>query len=192
MHPKVDAFLAQETLWRAEFEMLRGLLLESGLSEELKWGKPCYTLGGKNVALIHGFKHYCAILFLKGALLKDPQSVLIQQTEAVQAARQLRFTHGTEITRREKIIKAFLKEAIALEKSGAEVRMKPTAEFAVPEELKKKFADIRGFRSAFASLTPGRQRAYLHYFAQAKRSQTRATRIENHVARILAGKGLDD
>ncbi|AKV00295.1 DUF1801 domain-containing protein [Labilithrix luteola] len=188
----MDAFLKREEKWRAEFEKLRELLLESGLTEELKWGQPCYALDDKNVALIHGFKDYCAILFHKGALLKDPKDILIQQTKNVQAARQIRFTSVAEVTKLAKTIKAYLREAIAIERAGLKVEFKKTAEFELPEEFESKLAKSAKLKKAFAALTPGRQRAYIFHFSQPKQSKTRAARVEKNIPRILEGLGLDD
>lgn len=192
MNPKVNAFLEREDTWRAEFEKLRKILLDSGLTEDLKWGQPCYALDGKNVALIHGFKEYCAVLFIKGALLDDPEGVLIQQTPNVQSARQMRFQSVQEVTRRAKTVKAYLQQAIAVERSGRKVEHKKTAAFAMPEEFASKLAASAKLKAAFAKLTPGRQRAYLLHFAQPKLPKTRAARVEKHVPRILEGLGLDD
>jgi len=192
MNPKVDAFLKRQEKWRAEFEKLRGILLESGLTEELKWGQPCYALDGKNVALIHGFKEYCAILFHKGALLQDPKGVLIQQTKNVQAARQIRFTSVQEVTKLEKTVKACVREAIEIERAGLKVQFKKTEDLEWPEEFESKVAANAKLQAAFAALTPGRQRAYIFHFSQPKLSTTRAARVEKHVPRILQGLGLDD
>ena len=192
MNPKVDAVVRKQTRWRAEFEELRRILLASGLTEELKWGQPCYALDGKNVALIHGFKDYCAVLFHKGVLLKDPRGVLIQQTKNVQAARQLRFTSVRDVRRLEKTLRAYLQEAIALERAGKQVPLKRTEEFERPEELESELAADAALREAFASLTPGRQRAYLLYFSQPKQSKTRSARVQKYLPRILEGFGLDD
>jgi uncharacterized protein YdeI (YjbR/CyaY-like superfamily) len=192
MNPKVDAFLKRQDKWRGEFEKLRAILLDSGLTEELKWGQPCYALDGKNVALIHGFKEYCAILFNKGSLLKDPKGVLIQQTKNVQAARQIRFTSVQEVTRLAKVVKAYVHEAIEIERAGLRVQFKETAELEVPEEFQSKLAANAKLRKAFAALTPGRQRGYIFHFSQPKLSTTRAARVEKHVPRILEGLGLDD
>ena len=192
MNPKVDAVVRKQTRWRAEFEELRRILLASGLTEELKWGQPCYALDGKNVALIHGFKDYCAVLFHKGVLLKDPRGVLIQQTKNVQAARQLRFTSVQDVRRLEKTLRAYLQEAIALERAGKQVPLKRTEEFERPEELESELAADAALREAFASLTPGRQRAYLLYFSQPKQSKTRSARVQKYLPRILEGFGLDD
>lgn len=192
MNPKVDAFLKRQANWRAELEKLREILLESGLTEELKWGKPCYALDGKNVTLIHGFKEYCAILFHKGALLKDPKGVLIQQTKNVQAARQIRFTSVQEVTKLERTVKAYVREAIEIERKGLQVQFRKTEDFERPEEFELKLAASARFEKAFAALTPGRQRAYIFHFSQPKLSKTRAARVEKHIPRILKGLGLDD
>ena len=192
MNRKVDSFLKRQDHWRAEFEKLREILLASGLTEELKWGQPCYALDGKNVALIHGFKEYCAILFNKGALMKDPQGVLIQQTKNVQAARQIRFASVQEVTKLAKTVKAYVHEAIEIERAGLKVPFKKTEEFTLPEELASKLAKNAKLRAAFAALTPGRQRAYIFHFSQPKRSATRTARVEKHITRILKGLGLDD
>jgi len=189
---KVDAFLGRAKNWRAEFEALRAIIADSELEEDFKWGQPCYTLDGHNVVLMHGFKEYCALLFFKGALMKDPKNLLIQQTENVQAARQIRFRELADITRQEKVLKSYIKDAIALEKSGAKVEMKKTAEFSFPEELEYAMDDKPALRTAFEELTPGRQRAYLLHFSSAKQAKTRIARIEKCTQRILDGKGLDD
>lgn len=192
MNPKVDAFLKAEKKWQKELSELRRIVLSCGLEEDLKWGQPCYTLEGKNIVLIHGFKEYCALLFMKGALLKDEEGLLIQQTENVQAGRQIRFTSAGEIGRLEKSLKAYVREAIEIEKSGQKVEMKKTEEYEVPEEFQRKLGDFPALRTAFEALSPGRQRAYLYYFSQAKQSKTREARVEKCVPRILEGKGLDD
>ncbi|NVM74291.1 uncharacterized protein YdeI (YjbR/CyaY-like superfamily) [Duganella sp. SG902] len=189
---KVDAFLERAKNWRAEFEALRAIIADSGLEEDFKWGQPCYTLDGHNVVLMHGFKEYCALLFFKGALMKDPKNLLIQQTENVQAARQIRFKELADITRQEKVLKSYIKDAIALEKSGAKVEMKKTAEFSFPEELEHAMDEKPALRTAFEELTPGRQRAYLLHFSSAKQAKTRISRIEQCTQRILDGKGLND
>ncbi|HEY1789919.1 MAG TPA: YdeI family protein [Verrucomicrobiae bacterium] len=192
-NPKVDQFLKEAEAWREEFKKLRSIILDcGGLTEELKWGKPCYSFEGNNVVLIHGFKEYCAILFMKGALLKDKKGILIQQTENVQAARQARFISAQEITRQESILKAYINEAIKVQKSGLEVTYKKTNEFAIPEEFQKKLREMPALKTAFEGLTPGRQKGYLLYFAAAKQSQTRESRIEKCVDLILDGKGLND
>jgi len=191
-NPKVDWYFTKATQWKDESANLREIILECGLDEELKWGKPCYALTGSNVVLIHGFKAYCALLFMKGALLKDPKRILVQQTENVQAARQIRFTNLREIVELESVIKAYVKEAIELEKSGAEVVLKKTSEFKMPEEFKKRLKESAALKKAFESLTPGRQRGYLLYFSGAKQASTREARVEKCVDRILKGKGMDD
>jgi uncharacterized protein YdeI (YjbR/CyaY-like superfamily) len=178
--------------WAAELVALRGLVLEAGLTEECKWGVPCYTINGGNVVIIHSFKEYCALLFFKGALLKDAKSLLIQQTENVQAGRQLRFTDVRDIVKLKTTIKAYLQEAIAVEKAGLKVAMKPTAEFAMPEEFQAKLDESLALKTAFEALTPGRQRAYLLHFAAAKQAKTREARIEKCTPQILSGKGLLD
>ena len=192
MNPKVDSFLKRQDKWRAEFEALRAIFLGSGLTEDLKWGQPCYALDGKNVALIHGFKEYCAILFHKGALLKDPKGVLIQQTKNVQAARQIRFTSALEVTKLAKTVKAYVREAIEIERAGLKVKFKKAEEFERPEEFESKLAASARLRAAFGALTPGRQRGYLLHFSQPKLSTTRAARVAKQIPRILEGLGLDD
>lgn len=178
--------------WREEFTKLRSIILDCGLKEELKWGKPCYSLEGANIVLIHGFKEYCAILFMKGALLKDKQGILIQQTENVQSARQVRFTSVGEIVKLAGILKAYVKEAMEVEKAGLQVKLKKTGDFPMPEEFQKKLRDMPVLKTAFEALTPGRQRGYLLYFAAAKQSETRESRIEKCTDLILDGKGLMD
>lgn len=192
MNPRVTEVHRKERRWPAEYAELRRLCLASGLNEELKWGHACYDLGGHNVMVLHGFKDYCALLFMKGALLKDPEGVLIQQTPNVQAARQIRFTSLAEIKRKKRAVKACIEQAIALEKSGAKVKLKSAAEFAVPEEFKRRLDSDPRLAAAFRALTPGRQRGYLLYFASAKQSSTRAARVEKHASRILKGLGLLD
>jgi uncharacterized protein YdeI (YjbR/CyaY-like superfamily) len=192
MNPKVDSFLKRQDKWRAEFEKLREIFLETGLTEDLKWGQPCYALDGKNVALMHGFKEYCAILFIKGALLQDAKGVLIQQTKNVQAGRQIRFTSVRDVTRLEKTVKAYLREAIEIERAGLKVPFKKTEEIELPEELASRLAKNAKLRAAFAALTPGRQRAYIFHFSQPKLPTTRIARVEKHIPRILEGLGLDD
>jgi uncharacterized protein YdeI (YjbR/CyaY-like superfamily) len=192
MNPKVQWFFDKETAWQACYALLRELALESGLAEELKWGHPCYTLNGKNVFLMHGFNNYCALLFHKGALLKDDEGLLVQQTKDVQSARQLRFTGLKEIQRQENLIVRYMQEAIAVEKAGLKVPMKTTAEFRMPAEFVLAMKQMPELKKAFNTLTPGRQRGYLLYFASAKQAKTREARIEKQVDRILAGKGLDD
>ncbi|MGO8996995.1 MAG: YdeI/OmpD-associated family protein [Polyangiaceae bacterium] len=192
MNPKVDSFLKRQDKWRAEFEKLREILLDSGLTEDLKWGQPCYALDGKNVALIHGFKEYCAILFIKGALLQDAKGVLIQQTKNVQAGRQIRFTSVQEVTKLAKTVKAYVREAIEIERAGLKVPFKKTEEIELPAEFESKLARNAKLKAAFAALTPGRQRGYIFHFSQPKLSTTRAARVEKHIPRILEGLGLDD
>jgi uncharacterized protein YdeI (YjbR/CyaY-like superfamily) len=192
MNPKVDFFFTKAKKWQQEFNKLRTIILDCQLTEELKWGVPCYTFQKKNIVLIHGFKDYCAILFVKGALLKDTKGVLIQQTENVQAARQLRFTDVLEILKLEPTLKAYIHEAIEAEKAGLKVNYKKTSEFTFPEEFISKLEEVPGLQDAFDALTPGRQRAYLFYFSQPKQSKTREARIEKCMPQILAGKGLND
>jgi uncharacterized protein YdeI (YjbR/CyaY-like superfamily) len=191
-NPKVDSFLKRQDKWRPEFEKLRAILLGSGLTEDLKWGQPCYALDDKNVALIHGFKEYCAILFMKGALLKDPKGVLIQQTKNVQSARQIRFTSVQEVTKLAKTVETYVREAIEVERAGLKVQRKKTEDFELPEEFESKLAKNAKLRAAFAALTPGRQRGYIFHFSQPKLSTTRAARVDKHIPRILEGLGLDD
>jgi uncharacterized protein YdeI (YjbR/CyaY-like superfamily) len=192
MNPKVDAFLRARKTWRKEFTKLRAIILACGLDEEMKWGWPCYSLGDKNVILMHGFKEYCAVLFPKGALLKDPEGVLIQQTKNVQAARQIRFTSLADVVKQEKTLKAYVREAIAVEKAGLRVPMKRTKDFEMPEELETKLDASAALRKAFEELTPGRQRGYLLYFAQAKQAKTREARVAKYIPKILEGLGLLD
>lgn len=192
MNPKVDWFFNKDTQWKEAFGMLRDIALDSGLTEELKWGHPCYTLNGKNVFLIHGFKAYCALLFHKGALLKDDAGMLVQQTDHVQGARQLRFTGLKEIIWQERVVKDYIREAIEVERAGLKAPMKKTAEFAMPDEFRHALKEMPGLKRAFQALTPGRQRGYLLYFASAKQARTREARIAKHIDRMMAGKGLDD
>jgi uncharacterized protein YdeI (YjbR/CyaY-like superfamily) len=192
MNPSVTKVHAKEKRWSAEFAALRQLCLGSGLNESLKWGQACYDLNGGNVVLIHGFKDYCALLFIKGALLKDPKGILIQQTKNVQAGRHLRFTSLANINKHKTAIKSYIKEAIAVEKSGAKVPMKDTAQFAMPEEFSKRLDSDPKLAEAFRALTPGRQKGYLLHFAGAKQSATRTARVEKHAPRILQGLGLND
>ncbi len=192
MNPKVDVFLSKAKRWQKEFQKLRMILLDCGLTEELKWGNPCYTFNNSNVVLIHGFKEYCALLFFKGTLLKDVNNILIKQTEHVQSARQIRFTHIREIVEMKPILKAYIDEAIAVEKAGLKVDFKKTSEFTIPEEFQNKLAENPALKTAFDALTPGRQRAYILYFSAAKQSKTRESRVEKWMPKILNGKGLDD
>ncbi len=192
MNPKVDFYFKKAGKWQSEFKKLREIALSTGLDEELKWGHPCYSLEGKNVFLMHGFKEYCALLFMKGALLKDPKGILIQQTKDVQAARQMRFTSLAEIKKLEPSIKAYMKEAIKVEKSGAKVEMKKTSQFEMPEEFEAALKANPKLKKAFTELTPGRQRGYLLYFSSAKQAKTREARIEKYTPNILDGKGLED
>jgi uncharacterized protein YdeI (YjbR/CyaY-like superfamily) len=192
MNPLVTQVHGKETRWSDEYAALRELCLASGLNEELKWGQACYDLSGGKVVLIHGFKDYCALLFLKGALLKDPKGILIQQTRNVQAARQIRFTSLADINEQKAAVKAYIKEAIAVEKSGAKVQMKSVAQFDVPEEFKQRLNKDPGLAKAFRALTPGRQKAYMLHFAGAKQAATRTARVQKHASRILQGLGLDD
>ena len=192
MNSDVDWFFDKDTKWKKEYEQLRMIVLNCGLNEELKWGCPCYTFEGSNIVLIHGFKEYCALLFFKGALLSDANNILIQQTENVQSARQIRFTNLKEIVKMEKILKAYIYEAIEVEKAGLQVKLKKTSDFKMPEEFQIKLNKNKALKKAFDALTPGRQRAYLFYFSQPKQSKTREARIEKYMQQILEGKGLDD
>lgn len=192
MNPKVDWFFAKDTKWRAAYEKLRTVVLGCGLIEELKWGCPCYTFNNSNIVLIHGFKEYCAFLFFKGTLLNDANGILIQQTANVQSARQIRFTSAKEIVKVEKILKAYIYEAIEVERAGLKVKLKKTTDFKIPEEFQTKLNKMPALKKAFDALTPGRQRAYFFYFAQAKQSKTREVRIEKYIPQILKGKGLED
>jgi uncharacterized protein YdeI (YjbR/CyaY-like superfamily) len=191
-NPKVDWYFTKAKQWKEESERLRAIILDCGLDEELKWGKPCYAFEGSNIVLIHGFKEYCAILFMKGALLKDSKKILVQQTENVQAARQIRFKNLQEIVALEPAIKAYVKEAIEVEKAGVEMPLKKTSEFKMAEEFRKKLEENAALKKAFEALTPGRQRGYLLYFSGAKQSATREARVEKCMPQILKGKGLDD
>lgn len=191
-NPKVDAFLGKAKNWQEEFEKLREIALACDLSEDLKWGQPCYTLENANIVLIHGFKEYCAFLFFKGALLKDPKKILVQQTENVQAARQIRFTSAQQIEKMKSTLKAYIREAIEVEKSGLSVEFKKTDEFAVPEEFQRQLDETPGLKDAFEALTPGRQRGYLLHFSSAKQSKTREARIEKCIPMIFDGLGLND
>ena len=192
MNPKVDFYFSKAKKWQEEFRKLRTVILDSELTEELKWGVPCYTFQKSNIVLIHGFKEYCAILFIKGALLRDVHGLLIQQTENVQAARQIRFTNLREIVEMEPILKAYIHEAIEVEKAGLKVNYKKATEFIIPEEFINKLEEVPGLQDAFDALTPGRQRAYILYFSAPKQSKTRESRIEKCMQQILNGKGLND
>ena len=191
MNPKVDWFFDKDTPWKDAYQRLRSLLLATELTEELKWGCPCYQWNGKNVVLIHGFKNYCALLFHKGSLLDDSAGLLVQQTANVQAARQIRFASVHEVVKLERAVKGYVRQAIEVEKSGRKVTLKKTAEFAVPDEFARRLKGSVKLKKAFEALTPGRQRAYLLHFASAKQSKTREDRIDKSVERILAGQGLD-
>lgn len=192
MNPKVDFYFNKAEKWQEAIEKLRMIVLDCQLTEELKWGCPCYTLEGNNIVLIHVFKEYCAFLFMKGALLKDPIGILVQQTENVQSARQIRFTSAEEIEEMEHILKVYIQDAIEVEKSGLEVEFKKTTEFNMPEEFQKKLDENPDLEHAFEALTPGRQRGYLLYFSGAKQSKTRTARVEKYMPKILDGKGLND
>jgi len=192
MNPKVDWFFDKAEKWHKEFEQLRTIVLACGLTEELKWGNPCYTFEGNNIVLIHGFKEYCALLFFKGALLKDAGQILIQQTKNVQGARQIRFADVKEIVKLKPSLKAYIYEAIEVEKAGLKVDLKKTEEFSVPVEFRNKLDKNPALKAAFKALTPGRQRAYLLYFAAPKQTATRESRIEKFTQPILDGKGLND
>jgi uncharacterized protein YdeI (YjbR/CyaY-like superfamily) len=192
MNPKVDFFFNKAKKWQEEYEKLRMIVLGCGLTEELKWGCPCYTFNNQNIVLIHGFKEYCAFLFFKGALLADPNGMLIQQTENVQSARQVRFSNALEIMEMEPILKTYIYEAIEVEKAGLKVEFKKTAEFKVADEFQIKLDKIPALKTAFEALTPGRQRGYNLYFSAPKQSKTREARVEKYMPQIMNGKGLDD
>jgi uncharacterized protein YdeI (YjbR/CyaY-like superfamily) len=192
MNPKADFYFDKEERWQKEIAALRVILLDCGLTEEVKWGSPCYVHQGSNVVLIHTFKAYCAVLFFKGALLSDPHRVLVQQTQNVQAARQMRFTGMEEVNKKKAALRSYVYEAIEIEKAGMKVALKKTAEFDVPEEFQVRLDKNKSLKKAFASLTPGRQRAYLLHFSQAKQSKTREARIDKYIPQILGGKGLND
>jgi len=191
-NPKVDWFFDKATKWQREYEKLRMIILQCGLTEELKWGCPCYTFEDKNIILIHGFKEYCAVLFFKGALLGDPEGILIQQTENVQSARQVRFKSVQEIVKMERTLKVYIYEAMEVEKVGLQVKLKKTKDYKIPEEFQSKLDKMPRLKTAFDSLTPGRQRAYIFHFSQPKQSKTRVARVEKYIPQILKGKGLDD
>lgn len=192
MNPKVDWYFTKNERWGEEILKLREIALDSGLTEELKWGCPCYTLKGANVFLIHVFKDYCALLFHKGALLKNDHGLLVQQTKNVQSARQMRFAGLKEIVKQERVVRNCIHEAIEVEKAGLKVALKKTAEFDMPEEFARKMKAMPALKKAFNALTPGRQRGYLLHFSSAKQSATREARIAKNLGRILAGKGIDD
>ena len=190
---EVDWFFDKTGPWQAEYKELRRIMLGSAeLTEELKWGKPCYTFEGSNIVLMHGFKEYCALLFIKGSLIKDEQGLLIQQTENVQAGRQMRFTGVDEIKALEPAITDYVKQAIEIEKAGLEVEFKPTAEYTIPQELQSKFEELPALKTAFEKLTPGRQRGYILHFSQPKQAKTRSARVEKYVQQIFEGRGLND
>jgi uncharacterized protein YdeI (YjbR/CyaY-like superfamily) len=191
INPKVEAFFDKPEKWQKLYNKLREIVLYVGLDEEYKWMHPCYTLNGKNVVLIHGFKEYCALLFFKGALLKDSNGILIQQTENVQAGRQMRFTNTEEIVKLESVLKSYIQQAIEVEKAGLKVPKKTTKEYPVPEEFQNKLDELSALKTAFEALTPGRQRAYLYYFSQPKQSKTRMARVEKYIQQIFDGKGLN-
>jgi len=192
MNPKVDNFISRAGKWGEEYKKLRAIVLDCGLTEELKWGCPCYTLDDKNAVLMHGFKEYCALLFFKGALMNDSEGILIQQTKNVQAGRQIRFTNVREITGMKSVLKDYINNAIEVEKSGVKVKLKKTSEYKMPVELQNKLKEVPAFKTAFYALTPGRQRGYIYYFSQPKQTGTREARVEKYMKQILKGKGLDD
>src|SRR5947208_837621 len=192
MNPKVDQYLRRAKKWQKEMEKLRRISLGCGLTEELKWGKPCYTFQNSNIVLIHGFKEYCALLFFKGALLNDADGILVQQTKNVQASRQIRFTDVREIVKLKPVLKAYIYEAIEVEKAGLKVPLRKTKEFSMPEEFQNKLNENRALKKAFNALTPGRQRGYLLYFSAPKQSKTRESRVEKCMPQIFNGKGLND
>jgi uncharacterized protein YdeI (YjbR/CyaY-like superfamily) len=192
MNPKVDVFLSKAQKWQEEFENLRTIVLDCGLTEDFKWMHPCYTFQNRNIVIIHGFKEYCALLFIQGALLHDTHGILIQQTENVQAGRQIRFTNVQEIVEMEPILKAYIYEAIEVEKAGLKVELKKASEYSIPEEFQNKLDEIPALKTAFDALTSGRQRAYIFYFSQPKQSKTRESRVEKCMQQILNGKGLND
>jgi len=192
MNHKVDFYFNKTNKWHDELEQLRAIALDCGLTEELKWGVPCYTYGDKNVVLIHDFKAYCAYLFMKGALMKDPDQILIQQTKNVQAARQIRFSHVNEVTSKKSVLKRYIKEAIRVEKEGLTVPLKKVSQFSMPSEFKQVLDSTPAVKKAFYALTPGRQRGYLLFFSSAKQAKTRESRVEKFLPQILKGKGLED
>jgi uncharacterized protein YdeI (YjbR/CyaY-like superfamily) len=192
MNPKVDFYFDKAGKWQPAIEKLRAIILDCGLDEELKWGTPCYTFNKRNIVLIHTFKEYCALLFFKGALLQDADGILVQQTENVQSARQIRFTSAPEVDKMKKILKAYIYEAVEVEKAGLKVKLKETTQFNMPEEFEKRLNKSAALKKAFQALTPGRQRGYLLYFSSAKQPETRQSRIEKYIPHILKGKGLND
>lgn len=192
MNPKVDFYFNKAEKWQGELEKLRAIILDCGLSEELKWGVPCYTFQNSNIVLIHVFKEYCAMLFFKGVLLNDAHNILVQQTENVQSARQIRFTQVKQIVELEPVLKTYIYEAIEVEKAGIKVDLKKTTAYTVPEEFQSKLDELPALKTAFGALTPGRQRAYLLHFAAPKQSKTRQSRVEKCMPQILNGKGLND
>jgi uncharacterized protein YdeI (YjbR/CyaY-like superfamily) len=192
MNPRVDFFFNKTGKWQAEFQKLRSIVLDCNLTEELKWGQPCYLYEKSNIVLIHGFKEYCALLFFKGALLKDPKGILVQQTENVQAARQIRFTNVREIAKLERTLKAYIYTAVEVDEAGLKVNLKKSSDYKTPEEFQNKLDKSAALKKAFYALTPGRQRGYLLYFSSAKQSKTREARVEKYVKKILSGKGLED
>ena len=192
MNPSVDFFFAKASKWQEEYQKLRMIVLDCSLTEELKWGNPCYTFDDRNIVLIHGFKEYCALLFMKGALLNDANGILIQQTDNVQSARQIRFTNLGEIVTLEPVLKAYIYEAIEVEKAGLKVEFKKSTALVFPEEFKKRLDELPALKTAFNALTPGRQRAYNLYFSAPKQSKTREARVEKYMQQIIDGKGLDD
>lgn len=192
MNPKVDAFINSTDKWQEEYRKLRPILLGCNLAEDLKWGKPCYTFENNNIVLMHGFKEFCALLFIKGALMHDPQGILVQQTENVQAGRQIRFKSVQEIDAMESILKDYVREAIEVEKAGLEVEFKKNTEFTVPEEFQNRLNGNPALKTAFEALTPGRQRGYILYFSEPKQAKTRESRVEKYMPQILNGKGLND
>ena len=192
MNPKVDFYFSKNARWQPELEHLRHLVLGSGLTEVLKWGVPCYTFQESNVVLLHAFKEYCALLFVKGSLLKDPGGVLVQQTSNTQAARQVRFTQVAEIVAQEALLRSYLEEAVTVEKAGLQMSFKPTTDYSVPEEFQARLVELPALKTAFQALTPGRQRAYLLYFAAPVQAKTRASRVAKCLPQILNGKGLND
>jgi uncharacterized protein YdeI (YjbR/CyaY-like superfamily) len=192
MNSKVDEFINSERKWKDEFRKLRQIILECNLDENLKWGKPCYMVDGKNIVIMHGFKEYCALLFIKGSLLKDSKRILVAQTENVQAGRQVRFTNIQDILKIEKTLKAYIYEAIKIEKAGLEVQYKKNSDYPIPDEFQLRLDKDASLRTAFQALTPGRQKGYIFYFSKAKQSKTRESRIEKYIPKILDGMGMDD